>query len=117
MLCRYAIIGTYVGAATAFGFVWWFLLYQDGPQLQWAALRNSAHCVDAPTAAYKCSILEARGPSTVAMSVLVVVEMFNALNAISENGSLLVQPPWANLWLVGAIVVSMLLHCAILYAP
>ena len=100
LLCRYMIIGTYVGAATAFGFVWWFLFFQDGPQLPWSALRSSAHCVDEPTAAYKCSIFEDRGPSTVAMSVLVVVEMFNALNAISENQSLLVQPPWANLWLV-----------------
>lgn len=30
-----------------------------------------------------------RHPSTVAMTVLVVVEMFNALNALSENNSLL----------------------------
>jgi len=44
---------------------------------------------------YSCSIfLKNRRPSTMSMSVLVVVEMFNALNALSENGSLLTHPPW-----------------------
>lgn len=38
---------------------------------------------------YPCSIFEDRHPSTVAMTVLVVVEMFNALNNLSENQSLL----------------------------
>ena len=36
-----------------------------------------------------CAIFKDRHPSTVAMTVLVVVEMFNALNALSENNSLL----------------------------
>lgn len=51
------------------------------------------------------------------MTVLVVVEMFNALNALSENNSLLQLPPWSNLWLLAAIAVSMLLHVVILYIP
>lgn len=38
---------------------------------------------------YSCSIFEDRHPSTVSMTVLVVVEMFNALNNLSENQSLL----------------------------
>jgi len=38
---------------------------------------------------YPCSIFEDRHPSTVSMTVLVVVEMFNALNNLSENQSLL----------------------------
>lgn len=37
---------------------------------------------------YPCSIFSDRHPSTVAMTVLVVVEMFNALNNLSENQSL-----------------------------
>lgn len=49
------------------------------------------------------------------MSVLVVVEMFNAVNALSENRSLLVHPPWQNAWLLAAIGITMLLHMAILY--
>lgn len=38
--------------------------------------------------AYPCSIFIDRHPSTVSMTVLVVVEMFNALNNLSENQSL-----------------------------
>jgi magnesium-transporting ATPase (P-type) len=51
------------------------------------------------------------------MSVLVMIEMFNALNNLSENGSLLSIPPWANPWLLGAIAVSVLLHLMIVYVP
>lgn len=133
--CRYAVIGGYVGAATAASFVWWFIAFTGGPQMSWHDLRHSQSCIedaagadaDASVAAreltgdggyaYACSVFEDRRPSTVAMSVLVVVEMFNALNAISENGSLLVVPPWRNWWLVAAIAVSMALHMAILCAP
>lgn len=121
------MIGTYVGAATAASFVWWFLAFAGGPRMSWHALRHSQACevaAEGPDAAralaadgaYPCSVFEDRRPSTVAMSVLVVVEMFNALNAISENGSLLVVPPWRNWWLVAAIAVSMALHMAILCA-
>lgn len=42
-----------------------------------------------------CAIFKDRHPSTVAMTVLVVVEMFNALNALSENNSLLQVRPFA----------------------
>lgn len=30
---RYMVIGTYVGAATVFGYAWWFMFNPDGPQL------------------------------------------------------------------------------------
>ena len=52
-----------------------------------------------------------------ALSVLVVIEMLNALNALSEDGSLLQMPPWCNPWLLVAIVVSLGLHCVIMYIP
>ena len=55
--------------------------------------------------------------STIALSVLVVIEMFNALNAISENQSLLSMPPTANKWVLAAIATSMALHFLILYVP
>lgn len=51
------------------------------------------------------------------MSVLVVVEMFNALNALSENASLLTHPPWRKTWLLGAIALSLALHALILCVP
>lgn len=40
--------------------------------------------------------------------------MFNALNALSEDHSLLTMPPWTNMWLVAAITISVVLHCVIL---
>jgi Ca2+ transporting ATPase len=55
--------------------------------------------------------------TTMSLSILVVVEMFNAMNSLSENESLLRLPIWKNMWLVGAITLSMALHVAILYIP
>jgi Ca2+-transporting ATPase len=54
---------------------------------------------------------------SMALSVLVMIEMFNALNALSEDGSLLQMPPWANPWLLVAIVVSLGMHALIMYVP
>ena len=63
----------------------------------------------------------------------VVIEMLNAMNALSENGSLLSTPPWSNKYgrrsrvsgpsyalpngryLLLAITVSVSLHCLIVY--
>jgi hypothetical protein len=36
-----------------------------------------------------CEVFHSRHPTTISMSVLVVVEMFNALNNLSEDSSLL----------------------------
>ncbi|KAI4822608.1 hypothetical protein KUCAC02_008140 [Chaenocephalus aceratus] len=41
--------------------------------------------------------------------------MCNALNSLSENQSLVRMPPWSNLWLVGAMTLSMSLHFMIIY--
>ena len=30
---RYMVIGTYVGVGTVFGYAWWFMFYQDGPEI------------------------------------------------------------------------------------
>lgn len=40
---------------------------------------------------------------------------FCLLYSVSENQSLLRMPPWLNLWLLGAIIMSMALHFLILY--
>jgi Ca2+ transporting ATPase len=55
--------------------------------------------------------------TTMSLSILVTVEMFNAMNSLSENESLLRLPVWKNKFLVAAIALSMTLHVAILYIP
>jgi Ca2+-transporting ATPase len=57
--------------------------------------------------------------STLSLSVLVAIEMANAFNALSEDGSLFSRatPPWANPYVFAACAVSLGLHCLILYVP
>jgi Ca2+ transporting ATPase len=38
LFVRYMIIGTYVGLATVFGYVWWFIYYEGGPQISYYQL-------------------------------------------------------------------------------
>lgn len=54
---------------------------------------------------------------SLSLTVLVVIEMFNAMNAISDESSLLKMPPYKNKWLILAIFSSVSLHCVILYIP
>ncbi|KAG1678953.1 hypothetical protein FOA52_013016 [Chlamydomonas sp. UWO 241] len=119
LFMRYLVIGLYVGIATAAGFLWWFLTADAGPHLTFTQLTNHQRCdAAAPLgAANSCAPFSAKEPRTVAMSVLVLIEMFNALNNLSEDASLLSVPPWDNLWLLGAIATSLLLHAAVLYIP
>jgi Ca2+ transporting ATPase len=58
-----------------------------------------------------------RSASTVSLSILVIIEMFNAMNALSSSESLLTLPLWRNMVLVGAIGLSMALHFVLLYTP
>ena len=59
----------------------------------------------------------ARSASTISLSILVVIEMLNAMNALSSSESLLTLPLWENMMLVYAIMLSMALHFALLYLP
>ena len=58
-----------------------------------------------------------RSASTVSLSILVVIEMLNAMNALSSSESLLTFGLRNNMMLVYAIILSMSLHFAILYIP
>ena len=49
--------------------------------------------------------------------MLVVIEMLNALNAISEDNSLLTMSPFINPYLLLAIASSIGLHIMIVYVP
>lgn len=59
----------------------------------------------------------ARTASTISLSILVVIEMLNAMNALSSSESLITLPLWKNMILVYAIALSMALHFALLYTP
>ncbi|XP_020345355.1 sarcoplasmic/endoplasmic reticulum calcium ATPase 2 isoform X2 [Oncorhynchus kisutch] len=114
---RYLAIGCYVGAATVGAATWWFVAAEDGPRISLYQLSHFLQCSpDNPDFAdLECHVFESPYPMTMALSVLVTIEMCNALNSLSENQSLLRMPPWENIWLLGAICLSMSLHFLILY--
>jgi Ca2+-transporting ATPase len=133
------IVGLYVGFATVGIFAYWYIYYDwseyGHPLVQFTQLANWGKCDNdefspdfskwvahgAPDLAAKpCEYFTAKGKakaSTLSLSVLVVIEMLNALNALSEDGSLLQMPPWANPYLLLAMVISIGLHFVILYIP
>jgi Ca2+ transporting ATPase len=117
---RYMIIGVYVGAATVGAAAWWFMVSSHGPKLNYYQLTHHMQCTTAPKHLFDgvdCAVFYSPKPMTMALSVLVVIEMCNALNSLSENQSLLRMPPWCNVWLIGAIALSMSLHFMILEVP
>uniref|UniRef100_A0A669DNU6 Calcium-transporting ATPase n=1 Tax=Oreochromis niloticus TaxID=8128 RepID=A0A669DNU6_ORENI len=114
---RYLAIGGYVGLGTVSAATWWYLFDEEGPQVSFYQLRHFMQCTE-DNPMFKeidCEVFESRYPTTMALSVLVTIEMFNALNSLSENQSLLRMPPWVNIWLLGAIILSLSLHFLILY--
>ncbi|KAM9305100.1 sarcoplasmic/endoplasmic reticulum calcium ATPase 1 isoform 1-T1 [Gastrophryne carolinensis] len=114
---RYMAIGGYVGAATVGAAAWWFMCADDGPNVTFSQLSHFMQCTeDNPDfEGLECEIFESPVPMTMALSVLVTIEMCNALNSLSENQSLVRMPPWSNFWLLGSICLSMSLHFLILY--
>uniref|UniRef100_A0A7N9AML7 Calcium-transporting ATPase n=1 Tax=Mastacembelus armatus TaxID=205130 RepID=A0A7N9AML7_9TELE len=96
---RYLAIGGYVGAVTLYQLSHFLQCGPDNPDFE----------------GLECHVFESPYPMTMALSVLVTIEMCNALNSLSENQSLLRMPPWENIWLLGAICLSMSLHFLILY--
>ncbi|XP_697108.5 sarcoplasmic/endoplasmic reticulum calcium ATPase 3 isoform X1 [Danio rerio] len=114
---RYLAIGGYVGLGTVSAATWWYLFDEDGPQVSFYQLRHFMQCTEENPMfeGINCEVFESRYPTTMALSVLVTIEMFNALNSLSENQSLLRMPPWVNIWLLGAIILSLSLHFLILH--
>eukprot|EP00056_Hartaetosiga_gracilis_P001354 m.44368 g.44368 ORF g.44368 m.44368 type:complete len:1001 (+) comp10603_c0_seq1:235-3237(+) len=125
---RYMAIGMYVGAATVASTVWWFIFYSEGPQFSWTQLTSFMQCTEDnwestylggndAFSSIGCDTFQHDAPMTMALSVLVVIELLNALNSVSEDQSLLVMPPWRNWLLIGADLLSLALHFMILYVP
>ncbi|KAF9583894.1 hypothetical protein BGW38_008182 [Lunasporangiospora selenospora] len=116
---RYLVVGCYVGAATVFGYAWWFMIYSGGPQISYYQLSNFHKC-SSLFPEIGCQMFTdamAKKATTMSLSILVTIEMFNAMNSLSENESLLTLPLWSNMYLVLSIILSMALHFMILYVP
>ncbi|KAI3782377.1 hypothetical protein L2E82_12422 [Cichorium intybus] len=143
ILFRYLVIGLYVGVATVGVFVIWYThnsflgidLSGDNHSLvTFSQLRNWDQCKSwenftvspfkagdqvfnfdsNPCDYFHTGKVKAM---TLSLSVLVAIEMFNSLNALSEDESLLTMPPWVNPWLLLAMSISFGLHFLILYVP
>lgn len=131
---RYMVIGTYVGLATVGIFLYWYLAYDwaldKHPLVTFNQLANWGECThwEGFKVANWGSFDFTKNPcgyftfgktkaSTLSLTVLVVIEMFNAINALSEDSSLFQIGFWANPLLLVACSISVLLHCAILYVP
>jgi Ca2+ transporting ATPase len=114
---RYLAVGAYVGCATVGAAAWWFMYAGNGPKLSYFQLTHHLQCLTSPEdfVGVDCSVFHDPHPMTMALSVLVTIEMLNALNSLSENQSLLVMPPWTNVWLISAMALSMTLHFVVLY--
>lgn len=116
---RYMVIGIYVGGATVFGYAWWFMFNSEGPQISFWQLSHFHRC-SSQFPEIGCEMFSndsAKAASTISLSILVVIEMLNAMNALSSSESLLTLPLWENMILVYAITLSMVLHFALLYTP
>ncbi|KAK8814337.1 hypothetical protein WA158_008199 [Blastocystis sp. Blastoise] len=130
---RYMVIGLYVGFATIGIFVWWYIGDASNPDyhplVSWSQLSKFHTC----SAWEGFEVADYMGKnfenacdyfnqgkitaSTLSLTVLVSIEMLNSLNALSEDGSLLVIPPHKNMYLVFAILGSFVAHACILYIP
>ncbi|XP_042479489.1 calcium-transporting ATPase, endoplasmic reticulum-type [Macadamia integrifolia] len=140
---RYMVIGSYVGIATVGIFVLWYTqpsfmginLAMDGHTLvslsqlrTWGECPTWSNFTAAPFKVGGGRVITFSNPCeyfsvgkvkamTLSLSVLVAIEMFNSLNALSEDNSLVRMPPWRNIWLLVAMSVSFGLHFLILYVP
>uniref|UniRef100_A0A2K6LJK4 ATPase sarcoplasmic/endoplasmic reticulum Ca2+ transporting 2 n=2 Tax=Rhinopithecus TaxID=542827 RepID=A0A2K6LJK4_RHIBE len=81
---RYLAIGCYVGAATVGAAAWWFIAADGGPRVTFYQLSHFLQCKeDNPDfEGVDCAIFESPYPMTMALSVLVTIEMCNALNRL-----------------------------------
>ncbi|KAK7871875.1 hypothetical protein R5R35_006455 [Gryllus longicercus] len=114
---RYLAVGGYVGAATVGAASWWFMYGPNGPSLSYYHLTHHLACLGGGDdfKGVDCKIFHDPHPMTMALSVLVTIEMLNAMNSLSENQSLISMPPWSNIWLLSAMALSFTLHFVILY--
>lgn len=131
---RYMVIGMYVGFATVGIFIYWYAFDTSAPDqhtlVDLGRLMHWGQCSswegfkpnDVLGLSFEkdpCSYFTAGKvkASTLSLTTLVVIEMLNALNALSEDGSLIQMPPWTNPWLILACLGSLIVHFVIICIP
>lgn len=139
---RWIVVGIYVGFATVGAFVTWYLCdrflfidlsHDHHTTVSWYQLTHWEECpqwenftVSEFKSGYDWVTMESPcdyftegkvKASSLSLSVLVSIEMFNALNALSEDNSMIQMPPWCNPWLLLAMAASFGSHFCILYIP
>jgi Ca2+-transporting ATPase len=130
---RYLVVGFYVGLAVVGIFIYWYVFdtAADGHTLvtfdqlmTWGQCATWKDFKPKPFqgmdfTADPCSYFGAGKvkASTLSLTVLVVIEMLNAFNALSEDGSLVQMPPWVNPYLIVAASGSVCVHMIVLYIP
>ncbi|SIO73219.1 Cation transporting ATPase C-terminus [Babesia microti strain RI] len=131
-MIRYLVVGIYVGISTVGIFVQWYI-YGISPNdsntlVSFYQLANWSECrswndFSPNTIPYMtndpCSYFTQgkNKASTLSLTVLVITEMLNACNALSNQTSLISMPPWTNPYLVMAVMSSIAIHCLVLYTP
>lgn len=131
---RFAVVGLYVGFATVGIFAFWYTMAESGDGHTLVTFAQLSHWTECPNwegfkvndfipgmdlQSNPCEYF-VKGKvkaSTLSLSVLVVIEMLNSLNAISEDNSLLTMSPLVNPLLLLAISSSLLLHGMIVNVP
>lgn len=133
-LVRFLVIGSYVGFATVGIFVYWYCFYDwaaDNHTLisleqlrtwtkceSWTDFSvNNYHTFDFANNACAYFTYGKAKASTLSLSVLVLIEMLNAVNAVSEDSSILKVGLFCNPLLILACISSLCLHSMILYWP
>merc|ERR1719421_299240 len=131
---RYMVVGIYVGFATVGILVYWYCFDTTAPDqhdlVTMEQLMTWGHCSTWTDFKVKpfgsmqpgdssCAYFTAGKDkaSSLSLTVLVVIEMLNAFNALCEDTSLLVVPPWRNPYLFLATAVSIGIHFFVLYIP
>ncbi|EAY14503.1 sarcoplasmic-endoplasmic reticulum calcium ATPase [Trichomonas vaginalis G3] len=110
-LCRYIVGGVYLGLATIAAAYYHYILDPLGPHLTYYEITHyhgNPHIKE---------ILEDETAGTMAMTVLVIIEMFSALTAVSEHLSFFQLPPHRNPKLILSICGSVLVHLLVIELP
>lgn len=94
-------VGGYVGAATVGAAAWWFMYCETGPQLTYWHLTHHLACLGEGDdfKGIDCKIFSDPHAMTMALSVLVTIEMLNAMNRfVSASHPLQLNWRFVNVW-------------------